>query len=126
MGGIVKNWGPQSKMGEFMSQYVGQFERIYPPYINYLDNATKEVKNLENTNPRFNAFCKARLAKGTYCRQSLSALLALPFQRVPRYILLLESLLKSIKKFNAAHEGRVSTKRRQKRTFCSSYSLYCC
>ena len=84
MGLIVKNWGPESRMGEFMMRHFDQFESVYPPYINYLDNAQKIVKELEKTNQRFNAFCKARLAKGSSCRQSLSALLSQPFQRVPR------------------------------------------
>ena len=78
--------------------------RLYPPYINYLDNAQKMIKELEGSNQRFNAFCRARLAKGSYNRQSLSALLSLPFQQLPRYILLLDSLLKSIKKFNEHHD----------------------
>ena len=72
MGVIVKSWGPESKMGAFMMKHFDQFETVYPPYINYLDSSQKLVKELENTNPRFNAFCRARMAKGTYNRQSLS------------------------------------------------------
>lgn len=104
MAAIVNQWSSSSQMGAFIMTHFDQFELVYPPYINYLDNAQKMIKELEGSNQRFNAFCRARLAKGSYNRQSLSALLSLPFQQLPRYILLLDSLLKSIKKFNEHHD----------------------
>ena len=69
---VMDSWNERSRVGECMMRSFDDFKQVYPPYVNHLDKSLALIKNFEENNPKFNAFCKARLAKGNYCRQSLS------------------------------------------------------
>ena len=71
---VMETWNERSRVGECMMRSFDDFKQVYPPYVNHLDKSLALIKNFEETNPKFNAFCKARLAKGNYCRQSLSGI----------------------------------------------------
>ena len=69
---VMDSWNERSRVGECMMRSFDDFKQVYPPYVNHLDKSLALIKNFEENNPKFNAFCKARLAKGNYCSQSLS------------------------------------------------------
>ena len=68
---------------------ASDFEKAYPPFVNFFDTTREEIKKCDIAKPRFHAFLKARQTRPECGRQSLTELLIRPVQRLPRISLLL-------------------------------------
>ncbi|GAB5356837.1 hypothetical protein AAMO2058_000322800 [Amorphochlora amoebiformis] len=68
-----------------------QYFKMYMPYVQNHDNATRRLKELNH----YRAFRRALEEREKVAKTTLSALLILPIQRIPRYKLLLETVIKN-------------------------------
>jgi len=89
----VNDWSINQQIGEIFS-HLEESGDIYSTYVNNYNDAIKTIENLKKDNEKFNEFLletRNTKAKGI----DLIAYLIMPIQRMPRYVLLLEDLLKS-------------------------------
>lgn len=70
------------------------FEKAYPPFVNFFENTREELLRCDSAKPRFHAFLKARQTRPECGRQSLQELLIRPVQRLPSISLLLKGKTK--------------------------------
>ncbi|KAI8909604.1 Dbl homology domain-containing protein [Gorgonomyces haynaldii] len=70
------------------------FLKIYSTYAQNFNNALNLVHHLLETNPSFKEFVLKQQSMPSMGQQTLQSLLLMPVQRIPRYKLLLEDLLK--------------------------------
>ena len=74
---------------------VTPFLKIYTSYITNYSQATKTLKECRTANPELDKFLKKSKETIKECRGlDLSSFLILPIQRIPRYELLLKTLMK--------------------------------
>lgn len=83
-----EEWKTKDQMGDLFLKFTPYF-KMYTTYINNHPTANALLATLIKDNSKFNAFLK------THPEHNLAALLIAPVQRVPRYRLLLEVLLKN-------------------------------
>lgn len=74
--------------------YLGPFLKIYSVYARNYQNAIKTASELERKNSVFASFLRQRLRSPECAGKGLQAYILAPVQRIPRYKLLLEDLLK--------------------------------
>eukprot|EP01080_Neovahlkampfia_damariscottae_P004793 gene4793-8379_t len=89
--GKIENW-PRIYLGEAFSNHISFFS-IYENYINRYDKALKNIKLFKQKNFEFQEFCDNNQLKTTG-NQSINSLFIMPVQRLPRYKLLLDQLIK--------------------------------
>eukprot|EP00026_Physarum_polycephalum_P001960 Phypoly_transcript_01964.p1 GENE.Phypoly_transcript_01964~~Phypoly_transcript_01964.p1 ORF type:complete len:979 (+),score=142.50 Phypoly_transcript_01964:32-2968(+) len=88
----LRNYAPGVEVGDIFSE-VGPYFKMYSTFVrSYFVKGIKLLRELNTNNKKFKAF--ALDAKDKCKRLDLSDLLLMPVQRLPRYVLLLESLIK--------------------------------
>lgn len=99
----MNSW-PRSKIGEVFMR-MAPYLKVYTTYINNFDLAANTVLNCEARISKFAAWsakCQAR----PECRGlNLSSFLIMPVQRIPRYRLLLNDLIKSTPENHVEYES---------------------
>jgi len=89
----MEGWNDQSCLGEVFSTFwVGYTKDVYSMYINNFDSALDLYYKLMDEIPQFNAFV---MASKKQIGLDLSSYLVMPVQRMPRYLLLLATLLEA-------------------------------
>ena len=89
----MEGWNEQSCLGEvFCTFWVGYTKDVYSMYINNFDSALDLYYKLMDENPQFNAFV---MSSKKQIGLDLSSYLIMPVQRMPRYLLLLGTLLEA-------------------------------
>ncbi|KAF2073224.1 hypothetical protein CYY_005451 [Polysphondylium violaceum] len=89
----VNNWSINQSIGDVFS-HLDESGDIYSTYVNNYNDAIKTIESLKKDNEKFTEFLletRESKAKGI----DLVAYLIMPVQRCPRYVLLLEDLVKS-------------------------------
>lgn len=85
---------PWATAVDFFPPFQIDFLKVYSQYVNNYDKAMETVSRLESDNPKFAAFLREREAKtGTIV--PIENYLIMPVQRIPRYSLLLDELVKN-------------------------------
>jgi hypothetical protein len=88
----VGQWDAHSRLGDVFLR-IADFFKIYIEYANNYDAAHEQLDQLIDSSEAFVRFCEAmELRDGLDL--GLEDLLIMPVQRLPRYVMLLESLLK--------------------------------
>jgi hypothetical protein len=88
----VGQWDAHSRLGDVFLR-IADFFKIYIEYANNYDAAHEQFDQLIDSSEAFVRFCEAmELRDGLDL--GLEDLLIMPVQRLPRYVMLLESLLK--------------------------------
>lgn len=90
------NYMRQRGLGEAFA-FLAPFLKLYSSYANNFQEASDTLHKWTKQNNEFHLFVKAQEARPECCRLTLAALLLAPIQRIPRYKLLLEKLLKHTK-----------------------------
>lgn len=97
-------WDPDStKLSDLFLQFA-PFFRMYSQYVTKFEEVPKILNQLLKTNMRFRKFCD-QAKTNIYCNIGLESLLIMPIQRIPRYKLLLQELLKVTPTFHKDYEG---------------------
>jgi len=99
---IVNNWNDDSLLGEVFIK-MADFLKLYIIYINNYTHGL-EVLNNSKTNPQFSALIEAGEQNPRCSFLDLPALLIMPVQRIPRYILLLTEIYKNTPPNHPDHE----------------------
>jgi len=87
----VNDWSDTQKIGDLILQF-SPFFKMYTTYVNNYDAATKLLVSVDKDKSKFHKFLQEQQANLN--GQSLTSFLIMPVQRVPRYILLVQELLK--------------------------------
>ena len=109
----MEGWNDQCCLGDlFCTFFVGYTKDVYSTYINNFDSALDLYYKLMDENPDFNAFVMARKKS---LGLDLSSYLIMPVQRIPRYLLLLGTLLEATPEDHPDRKGLqvAATKARQ-------------
>lgn len=92
---VIDNWKWTSELGPIFSS-LSAFLRVYIQYVNNYSQALETYNQLCSGNPAFSEFItKTNNRKEVLPVGGLEGLLIMPIQRIPRYVLLLEDLLKA-------------------------------
>lgn len=100
----ISNWHIDQAIGDIFV-HIMEKSMLYP-HIKYIQNYNQNREfrlNLMNTNKAFNRFIKITMILPVMEGKSLDDLLINPVQRIPRYILLLNDLIKSTKATHPDH-----------------------
>eukprot|EP01105_Mastigella_eilhardi_P008942 TRINITY_DN2141_c1_g1_i1.p1 TRINITY_DN2141_c1_g1~~TRINITY_DN2141_c1_g1_i1.p1 ORF type:complete len:793 (-),score=219.14 TRINITY_DN2141_c1_g1_i1:1152-3464(-) len=87
----VPNFGSSSCIGDVWRK-IGPYLKLYTTYCANHNAAIEALQKKKATKPAFAAFLKK--AEAAYPEQTLNSLLILPVQRIPRYQLLFQELVK--------------------------------
>ncbi|XP_004363962.2 hypothetical protein CAOG_03123, partial [Capsaspora owczarzaki ATCC 30864] len=87
----VKAWDAQTTTIGDVFKRMAPFLKLYETYCNQHGTATQMLSRCQTKSENFSSFLKTTAAS---CFQTLDSLLLMPIQRIPRYNLLLEDLLK--------------------------------
>jgi len=88
---VLSDWKPYSIIGKCFTT-LGAFLKAYTDYVKNFDFALQRI-GLCSKDSKFSTFIKSAEEK-TVPRSRLESLLITPVQRIPRYVLLLQDLLK--------------------------------
>ncbi|BES95841.1 RhoGEF [Nesidiocoris tenuis] len=100
-----QNWTEEVSIGKIFLKFAPDFEKAYPPFVNFFENTREELLRCDSAKPRFHAFLKARQTRPECGRQSLQELLIRPVQRLPSISLLLKDILKHTNKNNTDYSA---------------------
>eukprot|EP01122_Echinamoeba_exundans_P007650 TRINITY_DN2399_c0_g1_i1.p1 TRINITY_DN2399_c0_g1~~TRINITY_DN2399_c0_g1_i1.p1 ORF type:complete len:704 (-),score=122.41 TRINITY_DN2399_c0_g1_i1:6-2117(-) len=90
----IDQWHPHQKIGDIFLK-LAAFFKMYSAYCEDYEKAITRAKQLQREKPRFDTFLKkADSMKNINDGLDLASFLIKPIQRLPRYILLLDALLK--------------------------------
>eukprot|EP01105_Mastigella_eilhardi_P019625 TRINITY_DN4633_c0_g1_i2.p1 TRINITY_DN4633_c0_g1~~TRINITY_DN4633_c0_g1_i2.p1 ORF type:complete len:390 (+),score=87.26 TRINITY_DN4633_c0_g1_i2:616-1785(+) len=90
----MKAWNSTQLMGDLFLKLL-PFLRIYSIYTSNYERSSSTCQELLEHNPAFHAFCNDKATNEARCHLApLNSFLILPVQRIPRYRLLLEDLVK--------------------------------
>ncbi|XP_065177561.1 protein ECT2-like [Sycon ciliatum] len=94
-----KSYQDSTCFGDVLLTQVKEMIKIYPRFINFYESRQECVLQKCKSNPRFTAFIQLRYAEASkqgmpYSKQKLRELLITPVQRMPRYLLLLQGIIK--------------------------------
>eukprot|EP01105_Mastigella_eilhardi_P000020 TRINITY_DN1003_c0_g2_i1.p1 TRINITY_DN1003_c0_g2~~TRINITY_DN1003_c0_g2_i1.p1 ORF type:complete len:1350 (+),score=306.79 TRINITY_DN1003_c0_g2_i1:364-4050(+) len=90
----MQEWGPTQLLGDLFVKMV-PFLRMYRVYTTNYEQSISMLQQLTERNPLFAAFLDDKKANDPRCKLApLNSFLIVPVQRIPRYKLLLEDLLK--------------------------------
>jgi len=88
----IRNWDENTILSDLFNQ-MNEFFRIYSVYVNLYNMSTLAIKQLESK-PTWTNFCWTVETDKECKLLNLESMLILPVQRMPRYELLLKSILK--------------------------------
>lgn len=95
----MQAWSEAQCIGDLFVR-LAPFLRIYTAYVSNFDDASATLEACEKL-PAFAAFLKERFEDPVCKGQSLRSFLILPVQRIPRYRLLLEDMVKNTRTTHA-------------------------
>lgn len=95
----MESWSDGQCIGDLFVR-LAPFLRIYTAYVSNFDDASATLETCEKL-PAFAAFLKERFEDPVCKGQSLRSFLILPVQRIPRYRLLLEDMVKNTRSTHA-------------------------
>lgn len=101
---VVRNWDDQHSLIGVLFQEAAWI-KFYKYYVNDYPTSQKLVLNLRRTNKRFIEFLKLYEFTDVMLNQNIESLLVVPVQRIPRYVLLLQDLVKHTPSDHADAEG---------------------
>jgi hypothetical protein len=88
------SWNPSTLVADIILKYFKSFH-IYSDFINNFDASAAHLAKLLKINPGLAGIEERMMNTGNELRKlSISSYLIMPVQRIPRYVLLLEDLLK--------------------------------
>ena len=87
----LKNNGPQIRSISETFIRMSPMFKLYIGYTKTYQNSLNEIRHFTKENKKFAEWCVSQKRK---CGQGLSSLMVMPIQRIPRYRLLFESVLK--------------------------------
>jgi len=100
----MKSWDSKPEIGDIFLEKTA-FIKVYKHYVNNYDNVLDTLEKLTLKVPSF----KEHLMKVEYTNKmnnlGLNSFLIMPIQRIPRYVLLLQDLLKSTLPQHADYEN---------------------
>uniref|UniRef100_A0A1I8FD73 DH domain-containing protein n=1 Tax=Macrostomum lignano TaxID=282301 RepID=A0A1I8FD73_9PLAT len=93
--------------GKVFTDRADQLSQVYPPFVNFVEQAKEEMARWEQRDPRFlRAYLRLCLSRKECLRQSLKELLIRPVQRrLPSVTLLLGDMLKVTNEDSPDHAG---------------------
>src|SRR3989338_3299035 len=89
-----KTWSEQSCLGDVLRSHFPNFRAVYTSYCEHYERASQLLVR-DTKKKEINTLCDK---VQTSCEQPLPALLIMPVQRLPRYRMLLEDLLRKLEK----------------------------
>mmetsp|Transcript_4307 Transcript_4307/g.15157 ORF Transcript_4307/g.15157 Transcript_4307/m.15157 type:complete len:783 (+) Transcript_4307:172-2520(+) len=90
---LVEKWNAFQCIGPLFLKLV-TFMKIYTSYISNYNHAVKELETSTRNNPKFAAFVANAMEDPRCNGLSLASFLIMPVQRIPRYSLLLQDMVK--------------------------------
>jgi hypothetical protein len=105
----LEEW-PMTNIGVSLSNQVPLMKN-YISYVNGYDDAINQLREIRKNSPDFDKYCHA-IKKKTAGNLDIVALLILPVQRLPRYVLLLRELIKNTDENHVDFNNLVSAKRK--------------
>jgi len=90
----MSTWDNETSMLGAIFLEMTYFLRVYQTFINNYDNSLETLRRLR-TNPQFDAFMTKTASSFGSQSIDLSSFLIMPVQRIPRYVLLLQDLVKN-------------------------------
>eukprot|EP01101_Sappina_pedata_P009564 TRINITY_DN5620_c0_g1_i1.p1 TRINITY_DN5620_c0_g1~~TRINITY_DN5620_c0_g1_i1.p1 ORF type:complete len:781 (-),score=218.40 TRINITY_DN5620_c0_g1_i1:47-2389(-) len=100
----VSSWSNTSCIADIL-QEIFPFLKIYRAYHENYHKSLNAIKRLRATNPKFLAYVKMCRKKPECGGLDMASYLITPIQRVPRYQLLVEGLVRSTPKDHPDYEG---------------------
>lgn len=91
--GRMANWHIDQSLGDIF-QLLLSFVPAYSTYVNNYDYASQLLNELRENRPALDTFLREQRANPRCLRKELQDFLITPIQRVPRYVLLLQELVK--------------------------------
>jgi hypothetical protein len=89
----LASWTPATCLGDIFLRYVNAFH-VYQEYINNFDQSQAVMAQLLKRNPQFAGLENAMMTDPTFRKLTLGAYLIMPIQRIPRYVLLIDDLVR--------------------------------
>jgi len=93
IGGRLATWNAMQKIADIFIQMI-PFLQVYTIYINNFDSAISTVSQQKKKNKQFATFLDTCKNNPEAMKHDIEALLIMPVQRIPRYVLLLQALVK--------------------------------
>jgi hypothetical protein len=98
------NWqGSGQRLGDIFLSFVAYF-RTYTAYVNNYNDAMALFYEFQKKNKSFQSFLAEKKVDPALNGQELPAFLIMPIQRLPRYVMLLEDLLRNTPKDHADYD----------------------
>ncbi|CAN7996016.1 unnamed protein product [Ixodes hexagonus] len=97
---MLRSWTDDHSIGEAILHHREEFEKAYPPFVNFFEKTKETLVQCDVERPRFHAFLKRCQTKPECGRQTLVELLIRPVQRLGSVILLLKEIQKRTPKEN--------------------------
>ncbi|CAN7995833.1 unnamed protein product [Ixodes pacificus] len=97
---MLRSWTDSHSIGEAILHHREDFEKAYPPFVNFFEKTKETLMQCDAERPRFHAFLKRCQTKPECGRQTLVELLIRPVQRLGSVILLLKEIQKRTPKEN--------------------------
>eukprot|EP01103_Thecamoeba_quadrilineata_P016791 TRINITY_DN5723_c0_g1_i2.p1 TRINITY_DN5723_c0_g1~~TRINITY_DN5723_c0_g1_i2.p1 ORF type:complete len:678 (+),score=96.17 TRINITY_DN5723_c0_g1_i2:266-2035(+) len=89
----IENWSPQQSLGDIFIN-ITHFLKVYTQYVKDHDKRIATVNLLKSKNPHFVTFLEECSKNPEIRSQDLKSYLIHPIQRIPRYMLLLNEMVK--------------------------------
>eukprot|EP01132_Coremiostelium_polycephalum_P002890 gene2890-3592_t len=89
----IEKWTDTQKIGDIFLK-MAPYLRSYTQYSNSYNNSMLTIRSLQKSNPAFDSFLSKCLLKPASKGLNLQSYLIMPIQRIPRYRLLLEQIIK--------------------------------
>eukprot|EP01103_Thecamoeba_quadrilineata_P003286 TRINITY_DN1307_c0_g1_i1.p1 TRINITY_DN1307_c0_g1~~TRINITY_DN1307_c0_g1_i1.p1 ORF type:complete len:762 (-),score=140.47 TRINITY_DN1307_c0_g1_i1:39-2324(-) len=89
----MKDWTPDTYIGDIFSENTGWI-KLYKHYVNNFDKSIITLETCKKNIPEFSKMMQKVDYSETLCGLNLQAYLILPVQRIPRYVLLIQDLMK--------------------------------
>jgi len=104
----MESWKPDGPLtpGDVFASFTTQagYLSSYTSYINNFDDARNRLITLTEKNKAFASFIESAQASPRCCGLNIEAFLIMPVQRLPRYVLLINELLKATPKDSSDYE----------------------
>lgn len=89
----VEQWSDNSQMGDLILSLV-PFFKLYPVYVSEFEQQMKTLRETKSSNTAFAGFLSNAFKQLGDPSNDLASLLVTPVQRIPRYLMLVRSMLK--------------------------------
>lgn len=99
----VQEWDEKPTMGDVFVENTA-FMKLYKHYVNNFDNSIVKLETCRKNNAKFAEFINKLEYSEELRKLSLNSYLIMPVQRIPRYVLLLQDMLKSTDASDEDHE----------------------